>query len=123
MCHAAKPKYSKVAGNSNCAEAGLADFSGTADGCVKAAESLGYDFTAARKGKHKVPVIHEPDNKSYARTCVVCLNMIYQGRPDFLFWDKAKGPTSCNQDGKQTKFHICQRKATTTPKPNVNVKP
>ena len=50
----------------------------------------------------RAQVIHEPE-KTYARTCVVCENMIYAGRPSLLFWDKPKASTSCNQDGQQTK--------------------
>merc|ERR1712045_865971 len=48
---------------------------------------------------------------TYQRTCVVCENMIYAGRPSLLFWDKANGPNSCDQDGQQTKYHICSKEA------------
>lgn len=104
---ATEAPYVKVSGGSSCAAKGFEDFDGDANGCVAAAESTGYDFTITRKGGHKVPVI--PDKgQTYKRTCVVCENMIYANRPNLLFWDKPKGETSCNQDGKQTKVHICK---------------
>merc|ERR1712039_1088636 len=100
------PAYEKVSGTSSCHAQGLHDYDGTAEGCHAAAESVGYNFDATAEGGHAVPVIHEPD-ATYRRTCVVCENMIYAGRPSLLFWDKANGPNSCDQNGQQTKYHIC----------------
>merc|ERR1719210_1193366 len=102
--------FEKVSGASSCTAQGLHDYEGTAEGCRAAAESVGYSFDATAKGGHAVPVIHEPD-ETYQRTCVVCENMIYAGRPSLLFWDKSKGPNSCDQDGQQTKYHICSNRA------------
>merc|ERR1712196_362777 len=99
--------FAKTAASS-CTAAGMADVSTTASECVKAAESAGYDFTVAKAGGAKVPVIHDP-GQTYPRVCVVCENMIYANRPDLLFFDKAKGASSCDQDGKQTKINICRR--------------
>merc|ERR1712241_79874 len=39
------------------------------------------------------------------------MGMIYAGRASLLFWDKTKGPNSCDQDGQQTKYHICCNRA------------
>merc|ERR1712061_322294 len=102
----ATPAFEKVSGASSCYAQGLHDYDGTAEGCRAAAESVGYAFDATAEGGHAVPVIHEPD-ETYKRTCVVCENMIYPGRPSLLFWDKANGPNSCDQNGQQTKYHIC----------------
>jgi len=102
------PGYMKVSGDTSCIAEGFQDYVGTADGCVLAAESVGYDFDITRQ-QHAVPVIHEPE-QTYKRVCIVCENMIYQGRPNLLFWDRPKDEQSCDQDGQQTKFHICQEK-------------
>jgi len=114
ICKVPPTIYQKVSGDSSCAAAGLEDYDGAADGCVAAARSTGYDFAKARDGGHKVPVIHDPE-QTYTRTCVVCENMIYAGRPHLLFWDKAKPSSSCDQNGQQTKYHICKVPPPLTP--------
>merc|ERR1719189_777165 len=102
--------YVKVSGDLSCTSEGLQDYDGDAAGCRSAAESVGYDFSFTEQ-HHAVPVIHDPD-KTYKRVCTVCENMIYSGRPSLLFYDQPSGPTACDQDGQQTKFHICEKGGT-----------
>jgi len=103
----------KVPGASSCTAAGYADYTdatgGTAQGCRAAAESAGYDFSSYYSQLHAIPVQHSA-NGEY-RYCVACENMIYQGNPTLLFFDRqsrAVNPNQCDQNGQQTKFHICK---------------
>merc|ERR1719436_541941 len=105
--------YVKVPGDSSCAAEGYEDYTdamgGTAQGCRKAAESVGYDFSSPASQLHAIPVQHHANGEH--RSCVACENMIYQGRPTLLFFDsqsRSVNPNQCDQSGEQIKFHICK---------------
>ena len=103
--------YAKVSGSSSCTAEGYEYYDDSPEGCVAAAEELGFDFTISRNLNQAVPVQHNLDQDIPRRFCVVCVNMIYRGRPTMLFFDReesSKNPTQCNQDGRQTKYHVCR---------------
>jgi len=112
--------YVKVSGDSSCAAEGYAEYTdatgGTAQGCRAAAESVGYDFSDQYSQLHAIPVQHNANGEH--RSCVACENMIYTGRPTLLFFDRqssAANPNQCDQNGEQTKFHICKETPTAIP--------
>jgi hypothetical protein len=100
-CHG--KRHCAIPSPQSCAGHGLADV-GPSD-CVAAAQSLGFDFSAQINGGHKFPIAWEP--AATATVCMVCENMIYQGRPDLLILANSNS-ASCHQDGQQTKQYICK---------------
>ena len=53
--------YAKVLGSSSCTAEGYEYYDDSPEGCVAAAEELGFDFTISRNLNQAVPVQHNLD--------------------------------------------------------------